>query len=258
MSQSLRSTVTKPSMWSPWGRTLGACPIRKLPAFKKYDSSRPRHPPTFTSLKYSLRLARANDSYTLVGTITGTTKTPSILYSDSWLNGASAFYGADANATTGYMVLDGGHDYTIYVEASNSAGSSPPSNSIVVTVPYTPPAATLSAAVIASGTNFVLSITGTNFGNSETVDITVVWSVVGWQQPVSYPFLGTTNFLGGFTEQFSGPTPEGLCPILVPFGNSQQPQQTFQITATGQTSHKTASATAGPFTCPYNEATAAT
>ena len=163
-------------------------------------------------------------------------------------NGAPGEYGAPANSTTGYMVLDGGHDYTIYVVAFNNTGSSARSNSILVTVPYTPPAATLSAAVIPSSGNFVLSITGTNFGNNEPVDIAVVWSVVG-EQPAAFPVLGTANSLGEFSVPFSGVVPEGLCPISVPFGQSQ-PQQTFQTTATGRTSHKTASATAGPFTCP--------
>jgi hypothetical protein len=146
------------------------------------------------------------------------------------------------------MVLDGGHDYTIYVEAFNRVGHSAPSNSILVTVPNTPPAATLSAAVIPFSGNFVLSITGTNFGNNEPVDIAVVWSVVG-SVPVTRPVLATANSLGWFSVPFSGNTPDGLCPISVPFGQ-QQPKQTFQIKATGQTSHKTASATAGPFTCP--------
>ncbi|SDJ57188.1 MULTISPECIES: fibronectin type III domain-containing protein [Bradyrhizobium] len=163
-------------------------------------------------------------------------------------NGVPGEYGVPANSTTGYMVLDGGHDYTIYVAAFNNAGYSAPSNSILVTVPDTPPAATLSAAVIPSSGNFVLSITGTNFGNNEPVDIAVVWSVVG-EQPATFPVLGTANSLGEFSVPFSGVVPEGLCPITVPFGQLQ-PSQTFQITATGQTSHKTASATAGPFTCP--------
>jgi hypothetical protein len=65
-------------------------------------------------------------------------------------NGVPGEYIAQNNSTQGYMVLDGGHDYTIYVKAYNRAGDSAPSNSIVVTVPDAPAAATLSAAVIPS------------------------------------------------------------------------------------------------------------
>jgi hypothetical protein len=162
-------------------------------------------------------------------------------------NGGPGEYGAPANSTTGYMVLDGGHDYTIYVAAFNNVGTSAPSNSILVTVPVTAPAATLSAAVIPSSGNFVLSITGTNFGNNELIKIAVVWSVVG-QMPGTFPVLGTANSLGELSVQFSGVVPGGLCPISVPFGQ-QQPKQTFQVKATGQTSNKTASATTS-FTCP--------
>lgn len=162
-------------------------------------------------------------------------------------NGGPGEYSVQANSTKGSLVLDGGHDYTIYVKAYNKAGYSAPSNSILVTVPDTPAAATLSAAVIPSSGNFVLSITGTNFGDNEPVDIAVVWSVVG--MPTVWPLTATANSAGTFIGvPFSGNTPEGLCPISVPFGQPQ-PQQTFQITATGRTSHKTASATAGPFTC---------
>jgi len=163
-------------------------------------------------------------------------------------NGSPGEYNVGSNSTKGYMVLDGGHDYTIYVTAFNRVGNSAPSNSIVVTVPDSPAAATLSAAVIPSAGNFVLSITGNNFGSNEPVAIAVVWSVAGGGSG-AYPMQAPSNSLGYFNVPFSGNTPEGLCPISVPFGQ-QQPQQTFQITATGQTSHKTASATAGPFTCP--------
>lgn len=163
-------------------------------------------------------------------------------------NGVPGEYNAPKNSTHGYMVLDGGHDYTINVKAFNGAGYSAPSNSIVVTVPSTPAAATLSAVVISSSGNFVLSITGTHFGNNEPVNIAVVWSVVG-SGSGAYPIQVTANSVGWFSETFSGNTTEGLCPISVPFGQ-EQPQQMFQITATGLASNKTASATAGPFTCP--------
>lgn len=162
-------------------------------------------------------------------------------------NGVPGEYTVAKNSTQGYMVLDGGHDYTIYAEAFNEAGKSTQSNSIVVTVPITPEPATLSAAVIPSSGNFVLSITGTSFGNNEPVAITVVWSVVGGGSG-TYPFQVTANSVGWFRVPFTGNTPEGLCPIAVPFGQ-QQPKQTFQITATGLATSKVASATTA-FTCP--------
>lgn len=163
-------------------------------------------------------------------------------------NGSPGVYSVVQNSTQGYMVLDGGHDYTIYAAAFNRAGKSAPSNSIVVTVPLSSETATLSAAVVPSAGNFVLSITGNSFGTNEQVAIAVVWSIVGGGSG-AYPLQMTANSLGYFRVSFSGNTPEGLCPISVPFGQ-QQPQQTFQITATGVSSNKTASATAGPFTCP--------
>src|SRR5258708_24701925 len=101
--------------------------------------------------------------------------------------------------------------------------------------PTTRKPATLAAAVIPSSGNFVLSITGTNFGNNEPVAIAVVWSAVGGQ-PAAFPVLGTANSLGEFSVPFSGVVPEGLCPMTVPFGQSQ-PIQTVQITATGRTTH---------------------
>jgi hypothetical protein len=162
-------------------------------------------------------------------------------------NGSPGEYTVGKNSTRGYMVLDGGHDYTIYAIAFNQAGKSAPSNSMVVTVPYTAPAATLTAAVNPSSGNFVLTIIGNNFGSNEQVAIEVVWSVAGGSG--AYPLQATANSLGYFRVAFTGNTPYGLCPITVPFGESQPPQ-TFQITATGVTSNKTASTTAGPFTCP--------
>ncbi len=163
-------------------------------------------------------------------------------------NGAPGEYHVEHNRTEGYMVLDGGHDYTIYAAAFNSAGTSAPSNSIVVTVPSSPEAATLSAAVVPSSGNFALSITGMNFAHNEPVAIVVVWSVVGGASG-AYPFQVTANSVGEFSVPFFGNTPEGLCPITVPFGQ-QQPQQKFHVAATGLASSKTASANAGPFTCP--------
>ena len=55
--------------------------------------------------------------------------------------------------------------------------------------------------------------------------------------------------LGGFQTTFTGSVPSGFCPISVPFGDPEPPQ-TFQVAAIGSISGKSASTTAGPFTCP--------
>ena len=96
--------------------------------------------------------------------------------------------------------------------------------------------------------NFGLRIEGNNFDANETVEVTVDWKV-GYK--VSPPFLLTpqTNSLGYFQVWFPGNTPSGLCPITVAEGQPQPPQY-FSARAIGMTSHKTASATADPFTCP--------
>jgi hypothetical protein len=106
----------------------------------------------------------------------------------------------------------------------------------------------IAAAILDSG-NYVLLIRGYNFGEGEEVDITVVWTV-GTDQPVPYTLATVTaDVVGAFTTTFTGVVPEGFCPISVPFGDPQPPQE-FQVNARGLTSNDTASTTAGPFTCP--------
>jgi hypothetical protein len=95
--------------------------------------------------------------------------------------------------------------------------------------------------------NSGLRIEGGNFGASETVEITVDWEVAG-EQSALYPVTAQTNSLGYFQVWFPGVTADGLCPISVPDGQLQ-PAQNFSVSATGVTSHKKASASAGPFTC---------
>jgi hypothetical protein len=160
-----------------------------------------------------------------------------------------------ANTVTAILSLDAGYTYNIYVAAVNSAGEAA-SNTITVTMPVSPPPmASLSAAVgslPANESNFGLSIEGKNFGASEPVGIIVDWKV-GDEDSVPFQLdPQTTDSLGYFQVWFAGVTPDGFCPISEPDGESQPPQH-FNVSAAGQTSNKTASTTAGPFTCPYRD-----
>jgi hypothetical protein len=162
-----------------------------------------------------------------------------------------------------YIALLDGHTYNIYVQASYFDSNvevpdtrSAQSNSIVVSIAIgPPPPASLIANVVtnpADLSNYVLSITGSNFGKGEQVLITVVWRVEGESDALFQLWPVTTDTLfGGFSTAFTGVVPSGLCPITVPFGQPQPPQR-FQVTARGLTSNKTASTTAGPFTCPFS------
>lgn len=123
------------------------------------------------------------------------------------------------------------------VSTSGSGSSSGSSPSLVV---GRPAASALGA--------YVLPITGSNFGSNEQISATVIWKVNG-TQPVSYP-LGavTTNQAGYFKTTFAGNS-GSLCPITEPVGTAQ-PSQTFQVSAKGLKSQKTATQTSAPFTCP--------
>jgi hypothetical protein len=156
-----------------------------------------------------------------------------------------------ANSVTASLSLVPEYTYNVYVAAVNSAGEAA-SNTITITVPPVVSTASLVAAVQSlphDVSNYGLVIEGSNFGANETVGVTVDWQV-GAQAPVTFPLdPETTNVLGYFQLWFTGNTPYGFCPILVPFGQPQPPQ-TFQVKATGHASNKTASTIAGPFTCP--------
>lgn len=162
---------------------------------------------------------------------------------------------AGPNSTTASVSLPAGFTYDVYVTAVNSAGESAPSNTITVTVPYvqpTPASATLLAAVGAlpqNIVNFGLMIQGRNFGANETVAVIVEWTV-GEESPDPVVLDPPSTDLTGFFEVwFTGDIPDGLCPILVAFGQSQPPQY-FSVSAEGQSSGRTASTSTGPFTCP--------
>jgi hypothetical protein len=147
-----------------------------------------------------------------------------------------------------------GLTYTITVEALNAAGTSDP-GSTTLKLPYVPPLiATLVAQVIWDSTNakYVLGIQGSNFALSELVDLVVLWSIkypAGVDEGDPIFLTANANFLnGGFQTSSIGDGQYGYCPIEVALGESQPPQ-TFQVTATGSTSKKTATATT-TFTCP--------
>ena len=116
-------------------------------------------------------------------------------------------------------------------------------------LPPPPPGPSLLAAVgelPQNPGNFGLRIEGNNFGANETVEVTVDWQVLG--EGVPFPQLAQANSAGYFQAWFTGVDPDGICPYQVGEGQPQPPQY-FSVSATGTTSHKTASATAGPFTC---------
>jgi hypothetical protein len=165
-----------------------------------------------------------------------------------------AFYPGPASSTFTFTGLDAGVEYELRISAFNDNGYSPIFTAHATT-PSPAATASLSAVVedLISSSNYGLSIEGHNFGASEAVEVTVEWRV-GDDDSATYP-LGaqTTNLLGYFQVPFTGPTPEGLCPISVPSGDPQ-PRQTFNVTAIGLTSDKTASRSAGPFTCPFQDA----
>jgi hypothetical protein len=98
--------------------------------------------------------------------------------------------------------------------------------------------------------NSGLRIEGNNFGANETVEVTVDWQVSG-EGSEPFPLVTQANLAGYFQVWFSGSSPDGLCPITVADGQPQPPQY-FSVSATGTTSHKTASASAGPFICPFS------
>jgi hypothetical protein len=149
--------------------------------------------------------------------------------------------------------LGQGRTYELYVAAVNSAGEAV-SNTITVTVPSATPAASLLAVVQilpSGGVNYGVYIEGSHFGANEMVQVTVHWMVED-EAGALYPQTPVNaSSTGYFQIWFTGNTPYGVCPILVPSGQSQ-PLQRFYVTATGSTSNKTASASAGPFMCPFD------
>lgn len=165
--------------------------------------------------------------------------------------------GVGAEFRTDTLTVVGGDTYSIYIVAVNAVGEAR-SNTIQVEVPGgTQPSASLRANVaqlppsLSDGTvNYGLEIQGSNFGASEIVDVTVDWTVAG--QGTTGPFKlspPTTTSAGTFTAWFTGVDPYGICPITVGEGQPQ-PAQTFEVSAHGRTSNKTASATSPSFTCP--------
>jgi hypothetical protein len=164
-------------------------------------------------------------------------------------SGLSVHSPADRKFT--FTNLTAGAKYKIWIYAFNDNGYSA-SATVYATTPTVAPKASLSAGVTNSPndfSNYGLSIQGQGFGANETVEVAVTWKT-GDGAAAVYP-LGplTANSLGFFQTWFTGNTPEGFCPISEPFG-TPQPPQTFTVAATGVSSNRTASASAGPFTCP--------
>jgi hypothetical protein len=162
-----------------------------------------------------------------------------------------------ADRTASYTGLNSGVEYKIRIQAFNANGYSPISTPVVATTQVGPPPPASLLADVINGTdsnigNYVLLIEGSNFGKGEQVLVTVDWTV-GTDPTVAFPLgpVTTDAVVGAFRTTFTGVVPEGLCPISVPFGDPQPPQR-FQVTARGSTSNKTASTTAGPFTCPFS------
>ena len=146
--------------------------------------------------------------------------------------------------------------YDIILVAFNDAtGTSPSVNSLGVTQKAPVPVTTIVANVTqldTEGLPWGLVMQGSNFAKGEQVAVTVDWTV-GSEPKVAFPLLANADpVFGAFQTSFTGNTPFGFCPISVPFGDPQPPQK-FQVSATGLTSGKTASATAGPFTCPFSD-----
>ena len=148
------------------------------------------------------------------------------------------------------LALLPGYTYNIYVAAVNSAGEAA-SNTITVTAPLPMPTASLSAAVSiglpTNPSNYGLVIIGNDFGANELVTVIVDWKI-GNGQPGAFTIGVNANQAGYFKHWFPGNDPEGLCPDVPPGGSP--PTQTFNVTATGQTSGKSASAPATSFMCP--------
>ncbi len=135
-----------------------------------------------------------------------------------------------ANSVMAILSLDAGYTYNLYVAAVNSAGEAA-SNTITVIMPrlYAAHGFAVGGCGLTaheSNPNFGLSIEGKDFGASEMVEVTVDWKV-GDEVPVSSTLdPQTTSSLGYFQVWFaSGVTPDGICPISVPDGESQPPQR---------------------------------
>lgn len=139
--------------------------------------------------------------------------------------------------------LPGNTPYNIDVVAFNDAtGESPTSNVLFAsTLADTQPSASVSAGVqqlAEAGLPHVLVVTGSNFHSGETVSLLIVWTL---GDTATFPATVAATTTGTFTYQFFGNVGTGLCPATG--------EQTFQVTATGLTSKKKATASAR-FTCP--------
>jgi hypothetical protein len=197
--------------------------------FKFLFAGRNEQPPFAVNVIYAVNQGGQLLSYNDDGGTSGDVSHPVVVGFGAWLEFQFLFAGANASG--------GNRIYAVTKPAGGGGGTSTPSLLAGVgELPQNP-------------SNFGLRIEGNNFGANETVEVTVDWRV-GSEEPAPVPIAPQTNSLGYFQVWFSGNgnTPDGLCPISVAEGQPQPPQY-FSVSATGMTSHKTASATAGPFTC---------
>jgi Fibronectin type III domain len=164
-------------------------------------------------------------------------------------HGTNCLVHGPADRTASFTGLQSGVEYEIQIDAFNANGYSI-SNVINVTTPVVVVEASVEAEVVnidVDGPNVGLSIRGANFQKGELIAVHVDWTV--GPETATYQLTPTADSTGAFVTIFAGSTPFGFCPIDVAFG-MPQPPQTFHVTAGGTTSNKTASTTAGPFTCP--------
>jgi hypothetical protein len=196
--------------------------------FKFLFAGRNEQPPFAVNVIYAVNQGGQLLSYNDDGGTSDDVSHPVVVGFGAWLEFQFLFAGANASG--------GNRIYAVTKPAGGGGGGTGP---------------TLFAGVgeLPQTSNSGLRIEGNNFGPNETVEVIVDWRV-GDGEPAPYPLVAQTNLAGYFEVWFSGGSTGGLCPILVGEGQPQPPQY-FSVSATGVTSHKTASTTAvpDPFTC---------
>lgn len=144
-----------------------------------------------------------------------------------------------ANTTEySFSVVNNGTTYSVTVKAYDSAGSLPASGAATFTLPAASvtPVASLAAHVNLSfnqPNTYELDITGFNFENEEIVQLVITWWTQNDGSPGTYIEESQPVAFGGFQYAFSG--------VNDPL---EDPEQKFQIQATGLTSNKKATITA--------------
>ena len=149
-----------------------------------------------------------------------------------------------ANRVNASLALTSDYTYTIHVQAFNSAGSSDfsaASNWIEVKIPSVPVTTSISASVENVSPSYGiygLVVIGSGFQNGESIQVLITWSVDGGNS-ATQSLASTAGLSGGFSLNYLGNTGEGFCS-----DTGYIHVYTFQVHATGLTSHRTASTTA--------------